>query len=347
MLASDKTAHLYIFTQQFASMMASGLRLVSVLSNLAREMPSRRLRNVVEDITEDVYSGINLADAMEKHPKVFNNIYVNMVRSGLNAGKLSEALEQLSEYLEKADNVKKKIQTACLYPAFIFIAFVIVFHVMSFIILPRFQVLFETMGRKLPDMTLLVMNIGVFYADNWPFLLGGLIFIIALSFVWVTSTDGRLIWDEMKLRLPLVGTVWRAAAVSRFLRTFAVQLRNHIPAVQALRLAADATANAYLAEIVWQVAERVESGETLAASFGREEIFEGIVVQMVASGEEAGTMDRLLLSAANYFDTLLFQRINSLTAMVNPLLTAIDGAGIAGMLVASFLPVFEMSGGAY
>ena len=344
MIGGVTSSQLYLFTRQFASMMGSRLQLVTVLSNLARETPNRRLRQVLEEVTDDLYAGVDLADSLEKHPRIFNSIYVNVIRSGLNASQLPDALQHMSLYLEKVDDLSKKIKSSVMYPVFILIVFCLVFNVMSFLVLPRFAVLFGSLGRELPVPTQIMMRLANGYIDNWHLIIGGLAAVVALFVVWISSEAGRAVWDDLKLRLPVVGSVWRTAAISRFLRTFAVQLQNHIPAVQAIRIAAKATSNVYITEIIWDIAQRVEAGETMASAFRREEIFGGVVQQIVTSGEEAGMLDNLMLSAASYFDTVISQRISGLTALINPLLTAVVGCGIAGMLIAAFLPVFEMSG---
>ena len=190
----------------------------------------------------------------------------------------------------------------------------------------------------------MMMSLGDAYIANWMILLVLAVASLVMLVTWISTEAGRMIWDEWKLRLPLVGEVWRLSAFSRFCRTFGVQLRYGIPAVEALRTAADAAANTYLSGAVRDIADRVEDGSSLARAFRGEEVFGDVVVQMIATGEEAGTLDELLISASEYFDTILLQRLTGITTLLNPLLTAVVGVGIAGMMIAAFLPVFELSG---
>lgn len=344
MLGAVKLSSLYIFTRQFSAMISGRLHLVVALANLARELPRGKLRDVLEDVTHDVRAGVDMADAMSDHPKVFGRLYVSVVRSGLNSGRLADALQQLSNYLEQKDTVAKKVRAALTYPIFVTGVFIIVFHMMTFVILPRFGKMFSTLGRELPAPTQLMMDLGDTYIANWPLLVIAGVLLVVLLISWIATESGRMLWDEWKLTIPLMGVVWRLSAFSRFCRTFGVQLRYGIPAVEALRTSADAAANSYISDAIHEIAEQVEAGSSLAQAFRGEDIFGDVVVQMIATGEEAGTLDELLLSASEYFDTILLQRLTGITTMLNPLLTAVVGIGIAGMMVAAFLPVFELSG---
>jgi len=344
MLGTVNLSTLYIFTRQFSAMIGGRLHLVVALANLTRELPRGRFRDVLEAVTEDIRSGVDMADALSHHPKVFGRLYVSVVRSGLNSGRLADALQQLSNYLEQKDTVSRKVRAALTYPIFVTGVFVMVFHMMTFLILPRFAQMFQTLGRELPAPTQMMMSLGDAYIANWMILLVLAVASLVMLVTWVSTEAGRMIWDEWKLRLPLVGEVWRLSAFSRFCRTFGVQLRYGIPAVEALRTAADAAANTYLSGAVHDIADRVEDGSSLARAFRGEEVFGDVVVQMIATGEEAGTLDELLISASEYFDTILLQRLTGITTLLNPLLTAVVGVGIAGMMIAAFLPVFELSG---
>ena len=344
MFSAVRTSSLYIFTRQFSAMIGGRLHLVVALANLARELPRGKLRDVLERVTEDVRAGVDMADSMSSYPKVFSSLYVSIVRSGLNSGQLADALQQLSNYLEQTDTVSKKVRSAMTYPVFVTLVFVVVFHMMTFLILPRFGKMFETLGKDLPGPTQFMMDLGDAYIDNWVLLAiffgGGILMLVT----WLATEDGKRLWDEWKLKIPLLGEVWRLTAFARFSRTFGMQLRYGIPAIEALRTSADAASNTYLSDSVHDIATRVEQGSSLKDAFRGEEVFGDVVVQMIATGEEAGTLDELLISASEYFETILLQRLNSITSMINPLLTAVVGMGIAAMMVAAFLPVFELSG---
>lgn len=343
-MAGVSNHHVLIFTQQFSSMIRSSLPLVDVLDNLAEETPQRALREVIYDIADDVRSGRDLGEALADHPDAFDDVYVNVVRSGMEAGLLGPALEQIAHYQRVVHETARRVRAALTYPAFVLGAFGVVFNIMVFLILPRFEKMFSSFGRELPAPTVFMLDLGAFWAANWWLLLGGAAVTIAAFALWLKTYEGRRTWDELKLRIPLLGTLWRMAALAKFLRTFAVQVKNDVPALAALGLAADACGNTYLSEVLYDIADSVERGQGIADSFREYDVFHGIVLQMISSGEEAGVLDELLLSSADYFDSLVQDLIDRITSLINPILTIIVGLGIAGMMIACFLPVFQMGG---
>ena len=342
-MRSIKLSQLLIFTRQFAAMTNSELQLSFILQNLAKETPHRKMRETIQAILDDILHGVDLANAFGKFPNVFNDVYVNVIRAGLESGMLGNALNQIARYLEVADEMNRKVRTAFSYPIFLLVAFVIVFNVQVFIILPQFKTMFDNFDRALPVPTQLMLDIGSFYVVYWPHLLVGLVGIVAAFVVWISSTDGRRLWDEIKLKIPVFGPIWRMAALSRLLRTLAVQVQNVVPLVVALQLSSSASGNKYIEALILDIVDDIKNGEGIADSFRAHEVFSGIVLQMIASGEETGDFDTLLLSAAEYFDSLLSEQVGTLTSLINPALTVVVGLAIAGMMVAAFLPVFQIS----
>ena len=343
-MIGSSTAHLVIFARQFASMIGSGLQLVSVLENLGRETPNRALRVAVVDVCGQVTCGVDLGDALERHSRLFGGVFIGLVRSGLEVGSLAGALGHVVDYLDRVDQVNRKTASAALYPAFVLLTFLGVAGGMIFGILPQYGRLFTSFGKPLPAPTQFLLDVGDVLRSEAPLLLGLMLATGVGVIFFVSTRHGRIFWDRWKLRTPILGQVWRLAALSRFGRTLAVQASNFVPMTRALRLAAGAAGNAYVASLVLQIADDIEMGESVTRAFRRHEIFAGIVLQMVGAGEEAGRLDELLLSTANYFDSLLMQRIGMVTALINPALTAFVGLSTAGLMVAAFLPVFDMPG---
>jgi type II secretory pathway component PulF len=340
----NRTTHLAIFAKQFASMMNSGLQLVTVLDNLARETPQRQLREAVKDVARHVSRGVDVADAFARHPKLFDGVFVGVIRTGLETGRLGEALLQVAEYLERADQVSRRIAAAVVYPIFLLVTFFGAAGGMIFYILPKYQVLFSSFGHDLPAPTQFLLDVGAVTRDNAvsiAIVLGG---GLLLSILVVSTPSGKRNWDRLKLRIPLLGQVWRLSALARFSRTLAVQVRNQIPLVRSLKLAAIAAGNSHIKQLVLAIATDIEQGASVTRAFKSREIFAGIVLQMIAAGEEAGSLAELLITAAAYFDSLLMQRVETLTGMINPVLTAVMGLSISGMMVAAFLPVFDLPG---
>jgi len=344
MFAQVSLAARYIFTRQLAALLNGRLQLSVAIDNLASEMPRGKFRTVLDRVSRDVSDGRDFAEALGDHPKVFGPVYVGVVRSGLRSGRIGEAMEQLSAYLEQLDAFSRRARTALTYPIFVVGAFLVVFHMMTFVILPRFAQMYRGMGRELPAATQFLIDLGEAYAENLILLGLGLALLVGMVTIWLSNESGKILWDAFKLKLPLIGLVVRHASMARFLRSVGMQLRHGIPAVEALRIGASAVANRQVSAAIREAADRIERGDSFAESFRSDPLFGDVVVRMIASGERAGTLDGLMISAAEYFDTLLMQRINALTALINPLLTAMVGLGVAGMLIAAFLPVFELSG---
>lgn len=339
-----RQTHLLIFSQQLASMIRSNLQLVDVLDNLARETPHKRLKGIVEDVAGRVKRGIDFSEALAEHPKAFDEIYVNIVKAGMASGRLGEAVGQIAKYLTVMQEINRKVRGAMSYPLFMAAAFFVTFNGMVFFILPRFASMFKMFGRKLPAPTQILMDIGDFWKAYWYLVIGGIVLCVFAFAGWIASPDGRAVWDRVKLRIPIIGPIWRMAALSRFLRTLAVQVKNEVQLLDSLVLAADSAANVHVREVIYDVADEIEKGVGLARAFRKHEIFHGIVLQMVSAGEESGTMDELLLSAADYFESLLRERLETVTGMINPILTILIGLLVAGMMVAAFLPVISGAG---
>lgn len=337
-------SQLLIFTKQFAAMTRSNLHLVDVLDSLAKETPQKVLRDTIRDVVDKVKTGFDLSEVMKDHPKVFDQVYVSVVRSGMESGQLSSALEQVAAHLERISRVQTKLRSAAIYPAILGLSLIVIFNLMVFMILPRFERIFSSFGKELPFVTQVMLQIGDVYASNWLLIFSSVAAIVFSCVAWRSNKNGRVVWDRLMLKLPILGQVLRLSAVARFAHTLSVQVANSVPMLDALRLAAPAAGNRYIEEVVLQVGLDIERGSGVSEAFRKHDLFSGVVQQMAASGEESGHIDEMLMSVAGYFDSLWFQRIETLTSLFNPLMTAIVGFFIALMMIASFLPVFDISG---
>ena len=343
-MIGGSSTHLVIFAKQFSSMMGSGLQLVAVLDNLARETPQRRLRTAIAEVGRLVTNGSDLADALERFPRLFNGVFVGLVRSGIEAGRLSGALAHIVDYLDRVEQVNRRVTAAAVYPCFVLLTFLGVAGGMIFFILPRYEAIFRGFGRDLPAPTQFLLDIGHGLTAHGTALAATAASLGLGAVLILSNPRGQTLWDQAKLHLPVMGAVWRLAALARFSRTLAVQVSNYVSVIRALHLAAGAAGNRHVEYLVRGIATDIELGASITQAFKERAIFNGIVLQMISAGEETGQLDELLLSAANYFDSLLMQRIEAVTGLINPLLTAFVGASTAGMMVASFLPVFDMPG---
>ncbi|MBF0612361.1 MAG: type II secretion system F family protein [Magnetococcales bacterium] len=341
-MAGVDLTNLLIFTNQFSSMLRSHLALVDVLRNLGDETPHRGLREVIQEITDDVEHGIDLGDAMARHSNIFDDVFVNVVRSGMASGRLGESIHQMSGFLTKTDQVRRKVRSALSYPIFMLVAFFLVFNAQVFFILPRFQKMFENFKRELPGPTQILLAIGDFWKSYWWLIFIVIGVLVAAAISWLATKDGRYLWDKYKLDLPFVGRLWRIGALARFMRTLGVQVHNEVDLLKALELSALSCGNAYVEEVLFQIIDDIEMGRGISEAFREHQVFSGIVLQMISAGEESGNLSELLISAAEYFENLLDNEIAVVTGLINPVLTVFIGVAIAGMMVATFLPVFEM-----
>ena len=344
MIGSGVNADLLVFTRQFSAMVRNSLQLVQALESLARETPGRKLRHALLDVLSKVKAGRDFDRALADHPKIFNSTYVGVVRAGMQSGQLGEALQQISEYLGSVDRVTKKVRGAVTYPLLLFASFVMTFHMMVFGILPRFETLFGQYGHALPAPTQFVLNVGHVYAATWPELLSVTVLTFAGFAWWVATPGGRLTYDRLKLKVPFIGPLWRLAALARFAHTLGIQLQNSVTLLESIRVAAPACNNKHVEVSLWRIATDIERGEGIAQAFMKQDLFRGVVQQMISAGEKTGELTEPLKSAASYFESLWIQKVDTSIALVNPALTAIMGLLISGMLIAAFLPVFEVAG---
>jgi len=338
------SSDLLIFTKQFAAMVRSQLPLVQALESLARDSPKRSFRAMLTTVVEQVRCGRDFHRVLADYPRIFNGTYIGVVRAGMSSGQLGTALQQIAEYLESHDKIITKVRAALIYPGMLFFSFAVTFHVMVFGILPRFATLFAGYGKALPAPTQFVLDVGHVYEEYWAFMLGAII-ITGMAFsAWVRTVEGRVSFDRMKLRIPLFGNLMRLSAIARFAQTLAIQVENSVGLIESIRVAAPANNNKYIERSLLKIADYIEQGESITHAFRRESLFQGVVQQMISAGEQSGDLGTPLVSVANYFESLWAQRLESVIATVNPLLTASMGMLISGMLIAAFLPVFQVSG---
>jgi len=258
------------------------------------------------------------------------------------SGRLGEALGQLTDYLGKVDENRKKMQTALTYPIFIGCAFFVALNINVFYVLPKFQSMFGSFGKELPMSTQILINLGDFWSHYWYMAALFTGAIVVFLTVILNTSEGRYFWDKYKLNFPVVGKMSRMGSFGRFLRTLSVQLENDVDLLKALALSSSATDNSFLQETISYIIDDVKCGKSMAEAFRYHQVFGGLVLQMISSGEEAGEFPFLLLSAANYYDGLLENQIERWVSLINPILTIVIGMVIAFMLIATFMPVFEM-----
>ena len=338
-----KNKDITIFSRQFATMIGAGLSLTKCLSILGQQTESPALRVIITQIGRDVESGQSLSDAMSKHPKVFPPIFVNMVRSGETGGVLDEVLNRVADHFEREEMIKGRIKSAMTYPIAMGSLVLLVLIAMLIFVVPTFQTMFSSMGGTLPLPTQILVNISE-GARGLPGLLT-VIFAIAavVAFRWWKGTEaGLYAWDSIKLRMPVFGKLIRKMALSRFTRTFGTLVSAGVPILSALDIVGSTSGNEVIHRAVRKVRAAIKEGETIAKPLSENPIFPAMVVQMISVGEETGALDSMLGKVAEFYDEEVTAGVDGLTSLIEPLMMATLGVVVGGIVIALYMPMFEV-----
>jgi type IV pilus assembly protein PilC len=336
------TKDIVIFTRQFATMINSGLPLVQSLDILAKQSENKVLRKVIEQVLYDVESGQTLADALRSHPKVFPELYVNMVAAGEAGGILDTILLRLAVFLEKADALKRKIKGAMIYPSVILTVAVGAVAVLLIFVIPTFQTMFESAGIPLPGPTQFVIFLSeTLQSKWWAFVLGITMFMVALRQYYKTPS-GQLILDRLLLNLPILGTMQRKAAIARFTRTLGTLVASGVAILDGLEITAKTSGNRVLHDAIMESRSSIAGGETISEPLKKSGVFPPMVVSMINVGEQTGGLDEMLTKIADFYDEEVDAAVEALLAAMEPVMIVFLGVVVGGMIVAMYLPIFDM-----
>ena len=332
-----------IFTRQFSTMIDAGLPLVQGLTILAEQADNKAFKVVLERINRDVEGGSSLAEALKKHPKVFDNLFVNLVAAGEIGGILDVILQRLAAYIEKSEKLKAQIKGALTYPIVVIAIAVLVISVILIFVIPVFEDMFKGMGSALPTPTQMVVNMSRFLKGNIHFII---IAFVAAGFLFKkyrNSTGGRKKTDALALKLPVFGTMLKKVAVARFTRTLGTMISSGVPILDALEIVAKTSGNVVLEEVIFEVRSSIAEGQTIAEPLSEANIFPSMVVQMISVGEATGALDTMLGKIADFYDDEVDAAVDALTSMLEPLLMVFLGGSIGGLVIAMYLPIFKMA----
>ena len=330
------------FTTQFASMIGAYIPLVKTIDNLRDDIADKEFKPILHNISEDIKRGIDFADAIAKHPRAFDTVYVNMVGAGMASGKLDMTLKQLSTYITKRAETVNKVRSALAYPIFMFLAMSVIIVMMLVIVIPMFEKLFNNSGKELPEPTQIAIALSNFLQEYWGIVLIGIVFVIFLIKLYISTKGGRYKLDMLKIKLPLFGILNSKSSISKFIRTFGVLVKSDVPILKAIKLAKSSSANVIIEESIDNIVEMIEKGYGISEAFKEVGLFPDIVIQMISSGEESGNLDELLIGTANYYDDQVDNDIKAIVSLINPISTVIISFCVAGLLFAIFLPIFQM-----
>jgi type IV pilus assembly protein PilC len=336
------TKDLAVFTRQFATMINAGLPLVQCLDILSRQLDKQLFRDTTKKVMNDIEAGSTLTESLNKHPKVWDELYVNMVNAGETGGILDTILLRLAEYIEKIEALKRKIKGAMMYPAVVlFVAIGATLFMLMFII-PTFAKMFADFGAELPLPTRIVLMMSNAIRAWWWAGLGGVIAAV-IGFQRYYQTDkGRHMIDAALLRIPVLGDVLRKGSVSRFTRTLGTLVSSGVPILDGLEITAKTAGNVIVKDAVMMARASIREGDTISNPLRQSGVFPPMVVQMITVGEETGALDEMLTKIADFYDSEVDTAVDALTSIIEPVMIVIMGAIVGAMVVAMYLPIFRM-----
>jgi len=338
-----KLKDLALFSRQFSTMIGSGLSLLRALNILGEQTENKKLSTTVLQVRDDVEGGGSLSSSMAKHPKVFQQLFVSLVKAGETGGQLDTVLLRVAESYEKDYKLRQKIKSAMTYPVVVFMIAIVLVTIMLIFIVPTFAAMFTGLGGELPLPT----KVLVFLSDKAVIIIP-LVFVTSIvSFILYkrfhkSSAEFRLKADKVKLKIPVFGNLFSKIALSRFSRTLALLMRSGVPVLQALEITADAAGNEVISRAALDVRDSVREGESIAGPLKNHAVFPPMVVQMISVGEDTGQVDEMLDKVADFFEQEVESTTESLTALLEPLMIAVLGGLVGGMVIALYMPMFKI-----
>jgi type IV pilus assembly protein PilC len=334
---------LVVFTRQFATMIDSGLPLVQCLEILSGQQENKTFKEILIDVKESIESGSTFADALAKHPKAFDQLYVNLVAAGEVGGILDTILGRLAAYIEKAMKLKKQVKGAMVYPVTIMSIAVVVVGVILVFVIPTFAKMFADFGGELPMPTRMVIALSGFLTRYILVIIGALYGIKYLIGKYYASPKGRKVVDRLALNIPVVGPLVRKVSVAKFTRTLGTMVSSGVPIMDGLEIVAKTAGNKVVEEAIYKVRQSISEGKTIAEPLAECGVFPPMVVSMISVGEATGAMDTMLNKIADFYDDEVDDAVGAMTAMMEPLLMVFLGVAVGGLVIAMYLPIFKLA----
>jgi type IV pilus assembly protein PilC len=338
-----KEKEIVIFTRQFATMIDAGLPLVQCLEILSSQQTNVYFKEILLKVKGDVEAGSTFADALRKHPNVFNDLYSNLVAAGEAGGILDTILNRLAVYIEKSMNLKKKVKGAMVYPATVMVVALLVIGSLLLFVIPVFQKMFADMGGTLPGFTQLVINISEVLRKYFYIFIA---FLVALYFgfrYYYKTEKGRATIDDYLLRLPIFGALIKKVAIAKFTRTLSTMLSSGVPILEGLEIVARTSGNKTIENAIMKTRASIGEGKTVAEPLGTSGVFPPMVVQMISVGESTGALDSMLAKIADFYDDEVDAAVAALTSLLEPILMVFLGTTIGALVIAMYLPIFRMA----
>jgi MSHA biogenesis protein MshG len=331
-----------LFSRQLYTLLKSGVPIMRGLAGLQESAISKAFGRVIRDLRESLDSGRELSAAMRRHPEVFNNFYLSMVRVGEMTGRLDDVFLRLFDHLEFDREMKNRVKSATRYPTFVIVAMVLAMIVVNVFVIPQFVKVFESFNAQLPLMTRILIGTSRFTTDYWPVMAVAAVASFLAFRAWVGTAAGRLKWDQYKLKFPIAGKIIHKATMARFARSFALSSRSGVPIVQALTVVAQTADNAFLAARIEQMRDSVERGDSILRTSIAAGVFTPVVLQMIAVGEESGSLDDLMDEIAEMYEREVDYELKTLAAQIEPILITFLGIMVLVLALGIFLPIWDL-----
>ncbi len=338
-----KPSDISVFSRQMATMIEAGIPIIQSFDIVAKGQTNQRMKTLIDAIKKNVESGTTLADALRVYPSLFNDLFCNLVDAGEKSGSLDIMLDKVATYKEKIETIKKKIKKALTYPmAVMVIAFVVTAGLLTFVV-PQFESLFKGFGADLPALTRAVISMSRLFQTYWYLILGTLGgAIYGFSYAKNHSPAFAHGIDRILLKIPVLGTILQQAAIARFTRTLSITFAAGLPLVEALSAVAGATGNILYAEATEKIKEDISSGQQMNLAMERTKLFPSMVIQMIAIGEESGTLEQMLSKVADFYEEGVDNAVDALSSLLEPMIMSILGVLVGGLVIAMYLPIFKL-----
>ncbi len=339
-----KAKQLMIFTRQLATLVDAGLPLLRGIRILLKQEKNSALRKALTEMGESVEGGSTFSEALEQHPRIFDNLFINMVRAGEAGGVLEVVLNRLAEFMEKAERIKNKIKSAMIYPVVVLVAAVGILTFLMIYVIPRFKEIFNDLlgDEGLPILTEVVIAISNFIARQWYVFLGFIVGFIFLYKILARTDRGRFIVDKIKLKMPLFGQLFTKSAVARFSRTLGTLMTSGVPVLQALNIVRDTSGNRVLSDAIQAVHDNVKEGEDMSTPLEHSRVFPGMVISMVDVGEETGALPEMLLKIADTYEDEVDTAVEGLTSIIEPIMIVLLAGIVGTIVIAMFVPLIHV-----
>lgn len=338
-----KLDDMVIFSRQLATMIESGITLVYALGILSEQIENKSLRKIIVVVRQDIEAGSSFCDALGKHPKVFSELFINMVRAGEAAGKLEDVLDRLASYLEKSSALTRKIRSSLVYPAAVVSMAILITAVLMLKVVPTFKGIFSTLGGNLPLPTRILIGTSDLVQKYFLLFCGLLVLVVFLFKRFISTKAGRYLFDKKKLEVPVLGPLFKKLAVAKFSRTFSTLVRSGVPVLGALEIVSKTSGNKVVEEAVINCSKSVREGEAIAKPLAKSGVFPPMVCGMISIGEQTGQLEKMLSKIADFYDEQVDAAAAGLTSMIEPLVIASLGIVIGGIVISLFLPIFKIT----